>query len=777
MNRNYKVIWNRSLGCFTAVAEYAKSRGKSSKSSVSSNATINTTYNLSSIRIFRTTTIWLGLITAGFSMQAIAASCTGATSVECGTNATASLLHGVAIGKNATAQGSQAIAIGGGSNGQNTTASGEQSIAIGANVVSSGNSSIAIGGDDLDEASNVDGVNALFDTYTGGIGGLVTVGDYSGHTQSLGAASVAIGVKARSEGALSTAVGVRSSSTGDASSAFGMGSSASKDGSVALGAGSTTFTNATKETTMMVGGKSYKVAGHAANAGAQVSVGSKGMERQIKHVAAGAVNKDSTDAVNGSQLNATNQSINDLSNRKITFAGDSGTPVARKLGETVNIKGGATTTLSDNNIGVVASSPGTLTVKLAENLTGLNSVTTGNTVTNNDGVKVDDSAGNSTTMTTAGTTVTNAAGNTSSYGANGFIASDNAGNSTIVDQSGMSFTNSAGATGPSITAGGINAGNTQITNVTSGGDTLTNAANIGDVKAAAAGAKTEVKAGTNVTSVTKTTGNKGQDIYTVNANSTTVSSTNTGAITVTAGTKDAATNSTDFAIDLGQNTKDSLVKADSAMQNITTQIDGTAVKILNKDNNTANFVTGNNIVLSDDNGSIKVATAENITVKSVTTGNTSMNSNGITIAGGPSMTLDKGINAAGRITGVEDGADPKDAVNYSQLMGMQRDVGDSISALGYNMGRSIDDLGYRIDDVEDNANAGISAAMAMSSLPQSNIAGRSMIGGGIASYNGESAVAIGMSRVSDNGRWVIKVNGTADTQGNAGGAIGAGFHF
>jgi autotransporter adhesin len=67
--------------------------------------------------------------------------------------------------------------------------------------------------------------------------------------------------------------------------------------------------------------------------------------------------------------------------------------------------------------------------------------------------------------------------------------------------------------------------------------------------------------------------------------------------------------------------------------------------------------------------------------------------------------------------------------------------------------------------------------MAMSSLPQAYIAGKSMVGGGVASYNGESAVAIGVSKVSDNGRWVIKVNGTADTQGNAGGAIGAGFHF
>lgn len=69
MNRIYKVIWNEALNCFTAVGEYAKARGKSSKSSVSSNATINTTSNLSSINTLRLSAIGLGLLTAGFVVQ------------------------------------------------------------------------------------------------------------------------------------------------------------------------------------------------------------------------------------------------------------------------------------------------------------------------------------------------------------------------------------------------------------------------------------------------------------------------------------------------------------------------------------------------------------------------------------------------------------------------------------------------------------------------------------------------------------------------------------
>ncbi|KAA0922585.1 hypothetical protein FQ082_12390, partial [Psychrobacter sp. ANT_H56B] len=72
MNRIYKVIWNEALNCFTAVGEYAKARGKSSKSSVSANATINTTASLSTVNTLRLSTLIIGMLAAGFSMQASA---------------------------------------------------------------------------------------------------------------------------------------------------------------------------------------------------------------------------------------------------------------------------------------------------------------------------------------------------------------------------------------------------------------------------------------------------------------------------------------------------------------------------------------------------------------------------------------------------------------------------------------------------------------------------------------------------------------------------------
>ena len=117
--------------------------------------------------------------------------------------------------------------------------------------------------------------------------------------------------------------------------------------------------------------------------------------------------------------------------------------------------------------------------------------------------------------------------------------------------------------------------------------------------------------------------------------------------------------------------------------------------------------------------------------------------------------------AAGEVS-----ATSTDAVNGSQLYKATQGLANATN-----------ELGHRIHQNENKANAGISSAMAMASMPQAYIPGRSMVTGGIATYNGQGAVAVGLSKLSDNGQWVFKINGSADTQGNAGAAVGAGFHF
>ena len=226
-------------------------------------------------------------------------------------------LQTIAFGPESVASKSQSIAF-----GFDAQATGDQSVALGANTRSVGDSSIAIGGDDLDsvastvyratspsadnDAYNDTALAKQYRTLTGQNLVNFTPGNrYIG--TSTGQAGVAVGVSAKAAD-LSTAVGAKSHATGEHSVAFGVGASASLKNAVALGAGSSTKTNATDVKSATVGSITY---GSAATPfagsgqvidGDQVSVGSTGYERQIKHVAPGEITAASTDAINGSQL-------------------------------------------------------------------------------------------------------------------------------------------------------------------------------------------------------------------------------------------------------------------------------------------------------------------------------------------------------------------------------------------------------------------------------------------------------------------------------------------
>ena len=225
----------------------------------------------------------------------------------------------------------------------------------------------------------------------------------------------------------------------------------------------------------------------------------------------------------------------------------------------------------------------------------------------------------------------------------------------------------------------------------------------------------------------------------------------------------ADTNATEIAKGLNFGANDQTATSNTAIKR---QL-GETIGIKGGITDTTTATSGENVITrTDANGNINIELAKNAKFDSVTTGNTLVDNSGITIkAPTTGTTTDVKLTASGldnggnKITNVAAGVDATDAVNVSQLQGLAHHINN------------------RIDDVSDDANSGVSSAMAMAALPQAYIPGKSMLTGGIASYNGEGAVAVGFSKLSDNGRWVLKVSGSADTQGNAGGAVGAGFHF
>ena len=330
-----------------------------------------------------------------------------------GSKAGATGTKAIAGGMNAQASGEDAIAIGSGAK-----ASGEKSISIGTGNEVKGNKSSAIG-----DPSYID-TTATGTHVQGNDNGTATnpikasESTFMGNTNLAGTAGTT-GIHV-----------VGNHNSVDSSNVMVMGNGVTVgtglDGAVVLGHASSAdqYAAATDST---INGITFEAAGYAGNTGLNngsiVSVGAIGAERQIKNVAAGAVTATSTDAVNGSQLYKTAETILKM---PINMAGDSGDTVGLKLGKTVNIKGSVVSgaDVTDGNIAVVGDkATSTLSLKMAKNLTGLTSGT------------FTDASGNQTVINGAGVTVT---------------------------------PTGTGATPISITTSGINAGNQEIKGVKKG---------------------------------------------------------------------------------------------------------------------------------------------------------------------------------------------------------------------------------------------------------------------------------------------------------------------
>ncbi|WP_284090079.1 ESPR-type extended signal peptide-containing protein, partial [Acinetobacter pittii] len=419
---------------------------------------------------------------------------------------------------------------------------------------------------------------------------------------------------------------------------IGTNTRATKENSIALGANANTVSDATQESEVNLNGLTYgNFAGQVTNTGMQLSVGSAGAERQIKNVGSGAISETSTDAINGSQLYATNNILGNVANSTVDILG----------GDAVLNSNG---TLSMSNIG--GTGQNTIDSAIAASRTEVAAGTNVTDVVKTTGSNGQDiytvnvkgstaSAGSSAVTVTAGTpdanNVTDYAVDLSQSTKDSLVKADTALQSVVTQIDGVDVktvnkddnkvnfvtgdnveltANADGSitvgTSADVTFNTVNTTNLTATGETKLGDSfmvnnggsyytgpITEGNHITNktyVDQATAASRTEVAAGTNVTDVVKTTGSNGQDIYTVNAKGSTASA-GSSAVTVTAGTPDA-NNVTDYAVDLSQSTKDSLVKADTALQSVVTQIDGVDVKTVNKDDNKVNFVTGDNVELT-----------------------------------------------------------------------------------------------------------------------------------------------------------------------------------
>ena len=671
---------------------------------------------------------------------------TGGHSIALGDSSRAYGHWSTAVGPIAVAKGSSATAV-----GEMAHADGHDSAALGHSSNASGSSSIAIG-----NQANAKAVNtvAIGSNSTSSAADAMSFGTQS---NASGMSSIAIGESTKAEGYNSVAMGRNSKASetnsaailGNATgiSSIAIGGNATAANSVALGSDSTnthedsvalgsssagaknvfndaatkleSFDDGANSKTINYNGtSSYKTIidfdfgdSFTKESTGAVSVGDGSLVRQIQNVGAGRITAESNDAVNGSQLYQAyyNAGFNIKNNGKETSR--------------INTHG---------KVNFVNGKNTEVVVKDGENAADI-------TVNLKDDIKVTSVKANNITV----------------------------GPVTINDKD------------------GINAGDTKITNVSDGeisenskdainGSQLhavKNELNTNITKAAAA-AKTEVKAGTNV-EVTSETGANNQTIYTVNAKDTSASvEAASDAVTVTVGEKTEVKNGisvttvTNYKVDLSQKTKDEIKNAGGRGFNVTASAsEGTVVNEVTEETvqSTATKMdkltldAGKNIKLTHKKGKVlSVAVSDTPTFKNVTTTG-DLNVGGTIHAHGG---LDVHNN---RIVNVADPKDPTDAVN-------KRYVDNAVKNINNNINR----LDNKIDHVDRKLQAGIAGATAISFLQRPNEAGKSLVSVGVGGYRNEKALAVGYSRNSDNNKVSIKVGASINSRSdvNWGGSIG-----
>lgn len=184
--------------------------------------------------------------------------------------------------------------------------------------------------------------------------------------------------------------------------------------------------------------------------------------------------------------------------------------------------------------------------------------------------------------------------------------------------------------------------------------------------------------------------------------------------------------------------------ASSALKSWQAQLDGKAVRTVDKANPSLNFVTGDNIVLSNEKGAIKIATARNVNFDRVTTGKTELSNEGLKIKGGPSVT-DKGIDAGGKpISNVGRGTNPNDAATVGQVTEM---IGTGGGVGGANWGKVVEQMqgmDKRISSV--GAMAAAFSAMMPLDFDEMN---PTMFSVGFGHYSGQNAVSLGLQHYAN----------------------------
>ena len=677
-------------------------------------------------------------------------------SVGIGTNVSVARENSVVIGQEAKATRERVVAI-----GAYATANGDRTVVIGPEAIANGSKSIVIGG--IGDAN----AKAIAEKDQA-----IVIGNGAQATDNA-AYSVTLGNNAKTAGATGISIGDRAQVVASAANGIALGQSAvaNNSGDIAIGHSSSTSTKHTVSD-IKIGDKTLSK-GVTATDNGTVSFGNNTIRRQIQNVGAGEISATSSDVITGSQLYYVIQAADEIAKTEYKFKvngvekkimRNNSTSATNSANNTLDFKAGDGLEVAYENDAVTYKLNDDSKQAITDAKTAAQTVTTKLNQIDQSVQRAETAATNAASSATVASTAAKVA-----------ISSASAANSSATAASTSASTANSSATAASTSASAANSSATAASTSASAANSSATAASTSASAANSSATAASTSASAANSSATAASSSASAANSSATAASSSASAANSSA-TAASSSATAASSSASAA----NSSATAASSAASAAQSSAQRIEDSG--LISKDGKTA-FAADNTSNRDSAKAKGKDATAAGYGSNASGKNATAIGNNA-TASGRNSTALGQNATATAENSvaiGQDSVANERNTVSVGRVGNERRitNVADPVNNTDAANKRYVDNaVGSVRNDLrktEKKLRGGVAGATAMANIPQVTQPGKLMVGAGIGNYKGQSAVAVGLSKSSDNNRVIFKMSGSATTQGDYN--IGAGIGY
>ena len=713
-------------------------------------------------------------------------------SVGIGTNVSVARENSVVIGQEAKATRERVVAI-----GAYATANGDRTVVIGPEATANGSKSIVIGGIGDPNAKAIAEKEQA-----------IVIGNGAQATDNA-AYSVTLGNNAKTAGATGISIGDRAQVVASAANGIALGQSAvaNNSGDIAIGHSSSTSTKHTVSDIKI--GDATLSKGVAATNHGTVSFGKDNdVKRQIQNVGAGEISATSSDVITGSQLYYVIKAADEIAKTEYNFQVDgrniktmrnNSTSAANNANNTLNFKAGDGLDVAYENNAVTyklnadskqaitdaKTAAQTVTTKLNEidqsvqrAETAATNAASSATVASTAAKVAISSASAANSSATAASTSASAANSSATAASTSASAANSSATAASTSASAANSSATAASTSASAANSSATAASTSASAANSSATAASTSASAADSSATAA--STSASAADSSATAASTSASAADSSATAASTSASAADSSATAASTSASAADSSATAASTSASAANSSATAASSAASAAQSSAQRIEDSG--LISKDGKTA-FAADNTSNRDSAKAKGKDATAAGYGSNASGKNATAIGNNA-TASGRNSTALGQNATATAENSvaiGQDSVANERNTVSVGRVGNERRitNVADPVNNTDAANKRYVDNaVGSVRNDLrktEKKLRGGVAGATAMANIPQVTQPGKLMVGAGIGNYKGQSAVAVGLSKSSDNNRVIFKMSGSATTQGDYN--IGAGIGY